>query len=79
MRSVSAKACFLVASLLLAIAGNYLRSLYLSLTAHRSGLEALEGVHDAAGWTVLLGTVVGLGALACLVKSVEARVVEEGA
>ena len=47
-----------------AVVGNVGRSLYLSLTAHWHGTEALEAVHDTAGWSVLWVTLVGLGAMA---------------
>jgi exosortase len=47
-----------------AVVGNIGRSLYLSLTAHRHGTEALDAVHDTAGWSVLAVTLVGLGAMA---------------
>jgi len=47
-----------------AVVGNIGRSLYLSLTAHRHGAEALDAVHDTAGWSVLVVTLVGLGVMA---------------
>jgi exosortase len=47
-----------------AVVGNIGRSLYLSLTAHRHGTEALDAVHDTAGWSVLAVTLVGLGVMA---------------
>ena len=47
-----------------AVGGNIGRSLYLSLTAHRHGAEALDAVHDTAGWSVLVVTLVGLGVMA---------------
>jgi hypothetical protein len=36
----------------------------LSLTAHRHGIAALNEVHDTAGWSVLVVTLVGLGVMA---------------
>ena len=47
-----------------AVVGNIGRSLYLSLTAHRHGIAALNEVHDTAGWSVLVVTLVGLGVMA---------------
>jgi exosortase len=47
-----------------AVMGNIGRSLYLSLTAHRHGIAALNEVHDTAGWSVLVVTLVGLGVMA---------------
>ena len=54
------KILFLVLGVGLALSGNLLRSLYLAITAHRHGIEALEKAHDTAGWTVLAFTAVGL-------------------
>jgi hypothetical protein len=45
----------------------------LSLTAHRSGAEALKAVHDSAGWSVLLFTAAGIAALAWWVTGLERR------
>ncbi len=47
-----------------AVVGNIGRSFYLSLTAHRHGAGALEAIHDTAGWSVLVVTLVGLAAMA---------------
>lgn len=60
LRHPAGKLLFLVAGLGLALLGNFLRSLYLSLTAHRHGLAALESVHDMAGWSVLVFTAIGV-------------------
>jgi exosortase len=65
------KSFFLVAGVGLAIVGNIGRSLYLSLTAHWHGTDALKAVHDSAGWSVLVFTFVGLAALAWLVGKLE--------
>ncbi|MSU36185.1 MAG: exosortase/archaeosortase family protein [Pedosphaera sp.] len=63
------KFVFLLAGLGLAVAGNFFRSLYLSITAHQHGAEALKQVHDSAGWSVLVFTGVGVGVLAwCAVR-----------
>jgi exosortase len=64
---------FLLAGIGLALIGNFLRSLYLSLTAHRHGIEALEKMHDAAGWSIFLFTAGGLGVVAWLVNRFEKR------
>lgn len=60
LRRWPARLAFLIIGIGLAITGNFLRSFYLSLTAHRYGPSALEGVHDTAGWTILAFTGVGL-------------------
>jgi exosortase len=67
------KVFFLFAGIGLAIVGNCGRSLYLSLTAHRSGADALNAVHDSAGWSVLLFTAVGIALLAMFVTRLERR------
>ncbi len=73
------KAFFLVAGVVLAIIGNFGRSLYLCLTAHYQGIEALHRAHDAAGWTVLGFTAIGVSFLAWMLmryeKVVQARLV----
>lgn len=47
-------------AVVLAVVGNWGRSLYLALEAHRGGSSALDLVHDSAGWTVLLFTATGV-------------------
>ncbi|MBI2949096.1 MAG: exosortase/archaeosortase family protein [Verrucomicrobia bacterium] len=64
---------FLLAGMVLALTGNFLRSLYLSITAHRHGIEALERIHDTAGWSIFAFTAVGLCGIAWLVKRFEKR------
>jgi len=59
-RRTSSRVLFLVAGIVLALAGNFLRSLYLSLVAYRHGIDALHEVHDAAGWSILAFTAIGL-------------------
>ncbi len=55
----------------LAILGNLIRSLYLSLTANARGIEAIAGVHDAAGWSILTFTAVGVLVLSWFFKKLE--------
>jgi exosortase len=69
------KVFFLGAGIGLAVVGNVGRSLYLSLTAHRRGADALKAVHDSAGWSVLLFTALGIAFLAWLVTRLETRLV----
>lgn len=59
-RRTSSRVLFLVAGIVLALAGNFLRSLYLSLVAHHYGIQALHDVHDAAGWSILAFTAISL-------------------
>jgi exosortase len=71
LRRNSFRTALLFAGIGLALVGNVLRSLYLSLVAHRSGAEALEKIHDTAGWSVLLFTAVGLICLSWLAMRIE--------
>ena len=57
-----------------AVVGNIGRSLYLSITAHRHGIDALETVHDTAGWSVLVVTLVGLAGMAWILARWESVV-----
>lgn len=59
-RKTSSRVFFLGMGIVLALTGNFLRSLYLSLVAHRNGIDALHNVHDAAGWSILVFTALGL-------------------
>jgi exosortase len=63
----------LAAGMSLAVVGNLFRSLFLSLTAHSRGTDAMKATHDMAGWSILLFTVVGVAALAWLFGKLEAR------
>lgn len=65
-----------VSGIVLAIVGNLLRSLYLSLTANASGGEGVRAVHDAAGWSILIFTAVGVIFLAWLMTKLETRAAE---
>jgi len=58
----------------LAIVGNLGRSLYLSLMAHWRGMEAIETVHDAAGWSVLAFTAAGVILVSWLIGRAEKAV-----
>lgn len=71
LRRGGGKALFLVAGIGLAMLGNFLRSLYLSLTAYREGPEALKAVHDSAGWSVLVFTAGGVILLAWALTRLE--------
>lgn len=70
-RRAGTKILFLLAGVGLAFLGNLLRSLALSLTAARGGVDALNRVHDATGWTVLAFTLVSLTLLAWWVARAE--------
>jgi exosortase len=55
----------------LAIIGNLIRSLYLSLTANAKGVEAIDKVHDSAGWSILIFTAAGVAFLAWIFAKCE--------
>ena len=63
LRRAGWKAFFLLAGVVLAVIGNFGRSLYLSMTAYRGGPDALKAVHDSAGWSVLMFTAAGMAVL----------------
>ncbi len=74
LRRSSFRIVFVLISILLALTGNYVRSVYLSLTAYRQGTEALEKMHDAAGWGILLFTAGGLIAVGWAMARMERRI-----
>lgn len=57
--------------------GNLIRSLYLSMTANAKGIQAIEKVHDSAGWSILLFTACGVALLAWLFSRLEKWVNEQ--
>ncbi len=77
LRLRSSRIVLFVVGIALAITGNFGRSLYLSLTAHRGGPEALHHVHDTAGWSILGFTAVGLGLFAWALATAEKTVAED--
>lgn len=56
-----------------AVLGNLVRSLYLSFTANARGVAAVNEVHDAAGWSILVFTAAGVGIIAWVLARVETR------
>jgi exosortase len=72
LRSTGLKILLVLSGLGLAAVGNLARSLYLSFTASAKGLEALQGVHDTAGWSILLFTAVAVAGVAWLLCRLEA-------
>lgn len=59
----------------MALVGNIIRSLYLALIAARQGAEAIEEVHDAAGWGMLAFTTVGIALFTWSWCTVEKRLI----
>ncbi len=52
--------------LFFAVLGNVLRSLFLSLTANAKGTEAIDAVHDSAGWSIFVFNAVAVALTAWL-------------
>ena len=71
LKSRVLQAGLLACGVALALAGNLLRSLYLSLTANAKGVEAISAVHDSAGWSIFVFTAAGVGLLAWLFAKAE--------
>jgi exosortase len=65
---------FASSGIVLAVAGNFVRSLYLSATAYRHGTDALKAIHDAAGMGELAFTVCALVPLVMLACRLETLV-----
>jgi exosortase len=57
----------------LAVFGNIIRSLFLTCTANNRGIKAVEGVHDAAGWSILAFTGIGVVVLSYFLGRLEKR------
>jgi exosortase len=73
LKNTGIKWLLFLAGIVLAIVGNYIRSLYLTLIAYHDGLEAIQAAHDLAGWSILIGTAGGLIILAALANRLEKR------
>lgn len=63
----------------LAVVGNLGRSLYLCLMAHWHGIDSVNKVHDAAGWSVLAFTAAGVIVLAWLINKAERMALDAAA
>lgn len=60
LKNRTLQALLFCAGIALAVIGNIARSLYLSVKANSEGIEAVNVVHDAAGWSILAFTTVGV-------------------
>ncbi len=58
-------------SIFLAVLGNLGRTFYLCYQGASKGTDAVKGVHDAAGWSVMLFTAAGVGIAAWLVLKLQ--------
>lgn len=79
LRRVFARGVLFTVGCGLAIFGNLLRALFLSLSAAKHGIESVDEVHDAAGWGILAFTVVGVALAAFIIQRLEnkLRVLQE--
>ena len=73
IRRTGWKVFFGLAGVGLAVLGNFVRSLRLSLAAHEGGAEGLHAVHDSTGSLVMWITLAGLALLAWWVTRLERR------
>jgi exosortase/archaeosortase family protein len=71
LRRKSLQATLLILGILAAIAGNLIRSFFLSCTANAKGVAAIQSWHDAAGWTILAFTAATVALLAWLLHKLE--------
>ncbi|MBI4326079.1 MAG: exosortase/archaeosortase family protein [Chloroflexi bacterium] len=60
LRNKALQIALFVVGMLLAITGNVIRSFFLSYMANEQGLASINTVHDAAGWSILAFTAVGV-------------------
>ena len=73
LKSRTLQVMLLASGVALAIFGNLVRSLFLSYTANARGLESVDATHDAAGWSILAFTAVGVALLAWCFNKAEAN------
>jgi exosortase len=60
LKNRSLNVALLVVGVGLAVVGNVIRSVYLCFRADSAGLQAVEEAHDAAGWSILVFTTIGV-------------------
>lgn len=71
LKRMGMKAVLLACGIGLALVGNLFRSLFLSYSANARGPQAIEALHDAAGWSILLFTAGGVILLSWIFTRVE--------
>lgn len=76
LRRAGWRVALVVGGIGLAVLGNLCRSLFLSLAAYRGGAAGLQAVHDAAGWSVLIFTAVGVIVLVQILCRLEKHATE---
>lgn len=73
LRYKSTQLLLFICGVSLAILGNLTRVFFLSYSASKYGIEAVDTAHDAAGWTILLVTVTGVGVISWSFGKLEHR------
>ena len=71
LRNQALQIALFVFGILLAITGNVIRSFFLSYMSNEKGLASVDTVHDAAGWSILAFTAVGVMILSWLFAKLE--------
>ena len=71
LRNKALQIALFILGILLAITGNVIRSFFLSYMANEKGLASINTVHDAAGWSILAFTAVGIIILSWLFGKLE--------
>lgn len=60
LKNRSLNVLLLIVGVGLAVVGNVIRSVFLCVRADQAGLHAVEEAHDAAGWSILVFTTIGV-------------------
>jgi exosortase len=60
-------------AILLAVLGNLGRTFFLCYQGAAKGVESIKGVHDAAGWSVMAFTAIGVSVASWMVLSAQRR------
>lgn len=71
LRKWISRCALLMAGVVAAVLGNLIRVFWLSWAASTRGLDAVDITHDTAGWSILLFTIVGVGAFSWLFGRLE--------
>lgn len=71
LRTYFTRFLLVLVGMMIAIPGNLFRTIWLTVTAHFDGLEAMQALHDPAGWIVMGSTVVGVGFVCFLLYKFE--------
>lgn len=76
LRNPGLRGLLFVGGMIAAVLGNLIRSLVLSFAAGSRGIAAVQEVHDAAGWSILVFTAGAVGLLAWFLMRIERRAAE---